>query len=425
MAFAKTNAKANAHMGHPMAFANNHGMNFDLVIAGQIPCPKPDMVKIDADPSDLKYMSEYMRGHGAETAWLRRDAMSGNLTKKHRISCGLIEEWGPACKYLDGLTRTDIVCALEVLNPNEFTDQVFSEFADWADKDLRNVLYYEICCGPTTCMPHTLKQVSRTAIVERGEADKEKPGSDYKYEWQVTGDDPDVNALRRHFLFQTWGKFNRGSHPSVQVSHGFLQNRVWVTRSIERPGGLMYIDVLDIDINDNTVQVLWEKNCLAEACLVKRNAAGTEIGRYEMYSRFVAKYGADAMNEYMEPSPRNPNVGEAPSSVPATIAWKFIPKAGKTAQPKQGKQTAHAKGMANWHAGVDGGQIQNPGGFVAHAGGPPPKAGAVQVAGNVVLAPPPVKAVVKAAEPKANPDPGNIDPAPDADPAEDTDADAD
>jgi len=387
---------------HPMAYANNAGIDFEGVRSGMVPVQKAEYPVIPADPGDKKYMDTYWASRGAELAWVRKDAMGGNLSKKHRISCGLVDEWGALAKTVDSLSRTDVCCALQVLNGDVYNETLWPQILDVSDRELRQGLYYETALNYTSCMPHTLKQMSRTAIVEKGLDEQELPGAEtYHYLWQVTNTDPTVEDIRAHLQFQMWGKFGRDRHLGISSTDQYTQNTVWITRSLGRlVGGPLYVQIGDIGAQEQNIVLRWEGNHSAECVLIKEDMNGQEIGRYDLFHRFIAKYGAGTVQDFMKMSPRNPNLGEPPASVPATVAWRFAPRNAKAAAaaPKP-KMNAHAKAMGNWAVPVPQQQQQQanvpvPGKAVPANAGPP-------VVVPPVLAHPPAAAVPPAGPPPA------------------------
>jgi hypothetical protein len=378
---------------HPMFHANNGGLDYGDVVAGTIDVVRPETCVIEAEAGDVRYMVGWMKTHGAEAAWLRRDAMSGNLVKKHRVSLGLVEEWAALAKFLDSLSGTDIRCALEVLNPEVYTEDLWTHFAEWGVQDLRGGLLYEIGCSTTTVLPHILKQLSRQCIIDRGRTDRER-NNPYKYPWdeEVNNEDRTPEDVKSFLLFQDWGKFGRGVHDSLPQTNGFAINRVWITASLGRAGGPMAVDIGDIDVNQPPDCLIFEGNWAAEGKLIAKTEDGTVLATYDLYWRFVQKFGADDVRVYCEPSPRNPNLGQDPVSLPGTMAFKFTPKTTplNKAKPqeegkaKAAKNKAHAKVMANW-------------GFNHQDGGIPLPKAPLPVMQAPLLAPPPAK---------ANPEPG-------------------
>ena len=168
-------------MIHPMLHANNTGIDYQSVVNGLVQVIRPEQANYKADKGDIKYLNEFLVDKGVEAAWLRRDAMSGQMVKKCRVSLGLVEEWGPQAKTLDSLSRADCTSALTVMNATVFPDNLWAQVLHLPDKMIRKGLLYDISCSGDTIMAHHLKQPTRNALMERGTSDHEREGN-YKYE---------------------------------------------------------------------------------------------------------------------------------------------------------------------------------------------------------------------------------------------------
>ena len=191
---------------HPMYYANNGGLRYEDVIQGLVHCVFPEQVDVPADPVDLKWFVEYLKTHGLEPKWLRKDAMSGQLSKKHRVSLNLVEEWSGLARDMNALSRTDIVCALEVINPNVFHPGNMEQLIEYTVVMLRPAFFYEIGLDGWTALPHLLKQIGRQVIIERsGQAIE---NHDFKHPWSpgVQNTVPDIDMLKEYLGFQNWGK---------------------------------------------------------------------------------------------------------------------------------------------------------------------------------------------------------------------------
>ena len=343
-AAAKAKAKAEAYLNHPMAHADNRGLDYAGLMAGTVQAMKPVNPVVPADPADKAYMNEWFKDKGEILSWIRKDAMGGTLVKKHKISCGLVEEWSPLVTTLVCLTAADTKSCLTCCAPNMFTEETWKHFALWGDKEMRPAIFYETSTNTDTMIAHTLKQMTRTCIIERAMAARER--HPYKYEWQLQGVDtvPSVEDVEKHLQMQSWGKYRHGAHPHVPASSHFGKNVVWITASLNGPN-ILFIEIGDIDPQDPQIEQCvfsFTSNYCAENTLKMFDPNMKEIGSYELYRRFKVKYGEQLLHTYLPPSPRNPNLGQDPTSVPATVAWRIAPKSSASAANAAPKPTLSA-----------------------------------------------------------------------------------
>jgi len=236
---------------------------------------------------------------------------------------------------------------------------------------------WEMSVGPTTVPPSVYKRLAREAYAERA-ASLRSIGKAPVYPWQVKGAAmPKVREMQKFLTFARWGHYLQGPVSGCPATQGFKLERFTLARSIlEAQSGkardLMFVDLKTLKKGQWSIA----QNFCAEGFATN----GTE--RVPLYPLFVEKYGKDAVNERLAPSPLNPIVGQDADTIPLDMCHRFVKEAAAESTPEP------ALPMCGKKAAGPPRRRQSFGRADAKASGGYGSSGPIQIAG---MGPPPMR----------------------------------
>jgi hypothetical protein len=250
--------------------------------------------------------------------------------------------WPGTWKTTKSVQKTDAVTIMIAVSPQAYVENIFEEqvLKDASNEDVRPGFMYEQGINEETALPHLYKVPSRQCWLQRGLETEERGDAVWKYPWdnnRLGHFPPTAAEILEFWKFQEWGKYMLGPKNVPAVLQNAPFNRVFITNSLERNPAPLWVDIAMLNAAAADPNVTWENNYSCEAELTSPAFRGIP-----MYPLFCGKYTEAVVHQFIRPSPRNPNLGSPPGSIPSTIAYRFVDvkAAEKAANPKPAKKAA-------------------------------------------------------------------------------------
>jgi hypothetical protein len=143
------------------------GISLDAVLKGEVTPVKPQNTdEGDADPAELRQLTNFFKPQKVLTSWAFREAMNGSLLKRFKLSAEATLTWPEAWKTVDQIGKTEVVIMLEVLYPDEFPMEIWDMWKDVLVEALLYIFYLITGTGPKTALPTRNQKDTRTVWVQ-------------------------------------------------------------------------------------------------------------------------------------------------------------------------------------------------------------------------------------------------------------------